>query len=131
MAIRYKQAKKYVGKSVIAVCHDGKQHIGTVEKVTKEGIMLRPHPHHVSGEATLQVSHADGSHEIEAENVFFPGAFLLPFVALASLAPLAAAGAYGGYGPYGGPYYGGYPGGYYGPRRRRRRRRGYPGPYLY
>lgn len=127
MAIKYKHAKKFVGKAVVCRCHDGRHHIGTVEKVTKEGVWLRPHHHHVGGEANLtDVGHADGVQTNRAENVFFPGAaFLLPFAALAALTPLAAGAAYGA------PFYGGYPPYGYGPYPYRRRRRFYPGPYLY
>lgn len=105
MAVTYAAARQMIGRHCIAQLHDGRRHIGVVQRVTRDGIYMRPiRGGQVSGTSDLSdITTADRPHDMKAEKVFFPLLFL-PFLALAALSPWWGWGGYGGY--YGG--YGGY-----------------------
>lgn len=103
MAISYQHAMQFHGRPVIAHCHDGARHHGIIRHVTRDGIWMQP----LRGTGALASDNkkdnnmvtADKPKSVDGENVYFgglgfgfggfwPGAFFLPFLALAALSPL-------------------------------------------
>ncbi|ARU61809.1 hypothetical protein CBW65_12795 [Tumebacillus avium] len=94
MAMSYQHARGYLGKTVVAHCHDGR-HIGVVRNVTRDGIWLERMGGQVSAESNmLRVETADRAGQVDAQEVFWPLLFL-PFATMFALSPW-----YGGYGYY-------------------------------
>ena len=102
MAVTYGAARQMIGRPCIARCHDGRQHVGIVRRVTRDGIYMQPIGGQVSGtNDQSDITTADRAHDKEAENVFWP-LFFLPFLTLAALSPWWGWGGYGwrGWGGY-------------------------------
>lgn len=91
MPVTYQHAMQFVGRPVIAHLHDGKKHYGVIQNVTRDGIWLRPLPRRgtlvSSTSDDANIFTADQPEASQAEQVFWPAVFFLPFLVLAFLAP--------------------------------------------